>query len=76
MVDENRDVQNIPHTPKRRRLASEVELLRVQASLKDDPGCLDPKIHSDRVRDRGSAAIKNPRSVAVGPVLGTVRRYS
>jgi hypothetical protein len=57
-------------------ISSERELLRVQAGLRDDPGCLDPKIHSDRVRDRGSAAIKKPRNVAVGPVLGTVRRYS
>jgi hypothetical protein len=74
MADENRDVQNIPHVPKRRRLASELELERVNRSLKDDPGCLDWNIHVRRVQQ--NASLKAVCRPAMGPVTGVVRRYS
>jgi hypothetical protein len=57
-----------------RTLASERELLRVQASLKNDPGCLDWSVHARRVgRDQDVKAVRRP---TVGPTLGTLRRYS
>jgi hypothetical protein len=74
MVDENVDVQNIPHTPKRRRLASELELERVNRSLKDDPGALNWDSHVKRIST--DKVLKSVRRPAMGPVAGVVRRYS
>jgi hypothetical protein len=74
MVDENRDVQNIPHAPKRRMLDSERELMRVNRSLND--GGVDHRNHEAHlavVRDRGSASAHQPQKVPYPSAVGGLR---